>query len=74
VKYLISAESKLRESMLDTLHKAVIEIVSPTFVNRRQLSPERVFIPKVGRSVEEKPPAEKHREQEKKEETDKEAS
>lgn len=45
VKYLISAESKLRGCMLDSLHQAGIEIVSPTFMNQRQIKPERVFIP-----------------------------
>lgn len=49
VKYLISAESKLRESMLDSLHRAGIEIVSPTFMNQRQLKPEKLFIPKGSR-------------------------
>jgi len=50
VKYLISAESKLRECMLDALHKAGIEIVSPTFMNQRQLSKDRLFIPKDARA------------------------
>jgi small-conductance mechanosensitive channel len=45
VKYLISAESKLRECMLDSLHRGGIEIVSPTFMNQRQLK-EQIFIPK----------------------------
>ncbi|UCF47199.1 MAG: mechanosensitive ion channel [Myxococcales bacterium] len=45
VKYLISAESKLRECMLDSLHRRGIEIVSPTFMNQRQLE-EQIFIPK----------------------------
>ena len=45
VKQLISARSKLRELMLDKLHESGIEIVSPTFMNQRQLKPERVFIP-----------------------------
>jgi small-conductance mechanosensitive channel len=49
VKYLISAESNLRESMLDSLHRAGIEIVSPTFMNQRQLKPEKLFIPKGSR-------------------------
>ena len=49
VKYLISAESKLRECMLDSLHQANVEIVSPTFMNQRQLKPERVFIPEGSR-------------------------
>lgn len=46
VKYLISAESALRASMLDSLHREGIEIVSPTFMNQRQLDESRVFIPK----------------------------
>lgn len=46
VKYLISAESKLRECMLDSLHAAGIEIVSPTFMNQRRLEPDQIFIPK----------------------------
>ena len=45
VKYLISAESRLRESMLDSLHAAGIEIASPTFMNQRQLNPEQIFVP-----------------------------
>ncbi len=51
VKFLISAESKLRGCMLDALHEAGIEIVSPTFMNQRQLSPDRRFIPKQRRSA-----------------------
>jgi small-conductance mechanosensitive channel len=51
-KFLISAESKLRKSMLDALHEAGIEIVSPTFMNQRQLDESRVFIPKEARSKE----------------------
>lgn len=47
VKYLISAESELRERMLDGLHLAGIEIVSPTFMNQRQVETGRVFIPEV---------------------------
>jgi small conductance mechanosensitive channel len=49
VKYLLSAESKLRECMLDSLHRTGIEIVSPTFMNQRQLKPEQVFIPEGSR-------------------------
>jgi len=45
VKYLISAESELRECMLDALHREGIEIVSPTFMNQRQVGTERQFIP-----------------------------
>jgi small conductance mechanosensitive channel len=57
VKYLISAESKLRECMLDALHRAGIEIVSPTFMNQRQLAAERRFIPEVRHAAKSKPPA-----------------
>jgi small-conductance mechanosensitive channel len=49
-KYLISAESKLRACMLDSLHRSQIEIVSPTFMNQRQLKPEQIFIPKTSRT------------------------
>jgi small-conductance mechanosensitive channel len=51
VKYLISAESKLRENMLDALHGAGIEIVSPTFMNQRQLSTGQGFIPETRRAM-----------------------
>ncbi|KPK16571.1 MAG: hypothetical protein AMJ62_05070 [Myxococcales bacterium SG8_38] len=49
VKYLLSAESELRKNVLDCLHEAGIEIVSPTFMNQRQLPEGRVFIPEVQR-------------------------
>jgi small-conductance mechanosensitive channel len=57
VKYLISAESELRECILDSLHRAGIEIVSPTFMNQRQLAAERVFIPEVRHATPSKPDA-----------------
>jgi len=57
VKYLISAESKLRENMLDALHGAGIEIVSPTFMNQRQLSTGQVFIPETRRAMKAEPQA-----------------
>jgi small conductance mechanosensitive channel len=57
VKYLISAESELRECMLDSLHRGGIEIVSPTFMNQRQLRPEQVFIPEVRHAATSRPPA-----------------
>ncbi len=41
---LLSARSSLNESVLDALHEADIEIVSPTFMNQRQVN-EQVFIP-----------------------------
>jgi len=43
---LVSARSRLRGKMLDALHDAGIEIVSPTFMNQRPLPPELKFIPK----------------------------
>jgi len=55
-KYLISAESELRASMLDSLHRTKIEIVSPTFMNQRQLKPEQIFIPKTSRTSKPKVP------------------
>jgi small conductance mechanosensitive channel len=45
VKQLLTARSNLRKQMLDALHGAGIEIVSPTFMNQRQLSEVRKFIP-----------------------------
>ena len=45
VKLLITTGSDLRKAMLDCLHEAGIEIVSPSFMNQRPLSPEQVFIP-----------------------------
>ncbi len=64
VKYLISAESKLRECMLDALHDAGIEIVSPTFMNQRQLPADRRFIPRDARQIVQKPAAEEARPEE----------
>ncbi|MGP1273161.1 MAG: mechanosensitive ion channel family protein [Phycisphaerales bacterium] len=43
VQPLITVRSRLRARVLDTLHGAGVEIVSPTFMNQRQ-TPER-FIP-----------------------------
>ncbi|MEJ2109653.1 MAG: mechanosensitive ion channel [Acidobacteriota bacterium] len=45
VKHLISIRSKLRAKMLDGLHRAGIEIVSPNFMNTRALSPNKNFVP-----------------------------
>lgn len=46
---LISARSELRCCMLDALHEAGIEIVSPNFMNTRALDPEQRFIPEPAR-------------------------
>jgi small-conductance mechanosensitive channel len=45
VKSLLSTRSRLRSLMLDRLHEAGIEIVSPTFMNQRAITPEKCFIP-----------------------------
>lgn len=45
VKMLITTGSDLRKAMLDCLHEAGIEIVSPAYMNQRPLPPEQVFIP-----------------------------
>ena len=46
VKLLITTGSDLRKAMLDCLHEAGIEIVSPAFMNQRPLPPEQLFIPR----------------------------
>lgn len=45
VSGLISTRSKLREAMLDALHDADIEIVSPNFMNTKALDKKVRFIP-----------------------------
>ncbi|RDX35733.1 mechanosensitive ion channel family protein, partial [Kangiella sp. HD9-110m-PIT-SAG07] len=45
LKTTLSARSTLNKCVLDALHKADIEIVSPTFMNQRQVN-EQTFIPK----------------------------
>jgi small-conductance mechanosensitive channel len=45
VKLLITTGSDLRKAMLDCLHEAGIEIVSPSFMNQRPLPTGQVFIP-----------------------------
>ena len=42
---LVSKRTELMSRVLDSLHEAGIEIVSPGFVNQRRLDPERSFIP-----------------------------
>lgn len=48
VKQLLSARSLLRKKMMDRLHEQNIEIVSPAFMNQRQVKeeviPERSFV------------------------------
>ncbi|MHC4071055.1 MAG: mechanosensitive ion channel family protein [Planctomycetota bacterium] len=45
VKQLLTARSNLRAMMLDTLHDAKVEIVSPTFMYQRQTSGEARSLP-----------------------------
>jgi len=50
VQSLLSARSGLRKAVLDALHQADIEIVSPNFMNTRALADDQRFMPKpVGR-------------------------
>lgn len=44
IKTFLSAQSRLNAMMLDALHEANIEIVSPNFMNQRQVG-ESIFIP-----------------------------
>lgn len=45
VKHLITARSRLRAKMLDSLHEGGVEIVSPTFMVQRQVSGDQVVVP-----------------------------
>lgn len=45
VKHLLSVRSRLQASVLDALHGAGMEIVSPTFMNQRRLDPELPVLP-----------------------------
>jgi small-conductance mechanosensitive channel len=61
VQSLISARAALRASVLDTLHAAGIEIMSPNFMVTRASSPEARVIPPVqprGETEEKRPPEE----------------
>jgi small conductance mechanosensitive channel len=51
VQSLISARSDLRRAVLDALHAAGIEIVSPNFINTRALAEERRFVPAPAQSL-----------------------
>lgn len=51
VKSLVSSRSRLREAVLDALHAAGIEIVSPNFMNTRALPDDKLFIPQPTRKV-----------------------
>jgi small-conductance mechanosensitive channel len=53
VKQLLTARSHLRSLILDTLHEADVEIVSPTFMNQRRLGEKDRALPPVSASVSE---------------------
>ncbi len=46
---LFTARSVLRREILDALHGAGIEIVSPSFMNQRVFPPDRRFVPRAAR-------------------------
>ncbi len=46
VKSLITSKSLLKKNILDALHEHQVEIVSPSFMNQRQLQPEHKIIPR----------------------------
>ncbi len=52
IKTVLSAQSRLNAMLLDALHDADIEIVSPSFMNQRQVG-EAIFIPKKAEKHEE---------------------
>lgn len=45
IKNLLSARSNLRKTVLEQMHGNGIEIVSPAFMNQRQLDPDKKMIP-----------------------------
>lgn len=45
---LLSKRSRLRQSVLDTLHNEEIEIMSPSIVDRREYGVDRRFVPEGG--------------------------
>ncbi|MFK7915983.1 MAG: mechanosensitive ion channel domain-containing protein [Pseudomonadales bacterium] len=46
VRPMVSKRSELRSKLLDRLHEDGIEIVSPNFMNQRQLPADQQFLPK----------------------------
>ncbi len=46
-KKFLGSKSALHRAVLDTLHRAGVEIVSPTFMNQRQIKDGSAFIPEV---------------------------
>jgi len=50
---LLSARSQLREAILDSLHQAKIEIVSPNFMNTRAIDSQKQVIPVYSKTIKE---------------------
>jgi len=46
IKELLTVRSRLKEEVLDELHRAGCEIVSPSFMNQRALDPHRHILPR----------------------------
>ncbi len=46
-KKFLGSKSALHRAILDTLHRAGVEIVSPTFMNQRLIKEDRAFVPEV---------------------------
>lgn len=46
-KKFLGSKSALHRAVLDTLHRAGVEIVSPTFMNQRQIKVDHEFIPEI---------------------------
>jgi len=46
-KKFLGSKSALHRAVLDTLHGAGVEIVSPTFMNQRQIKGDHAFVPEV---------------------------
>jgi small-conductance mechanosensitive channel len=46
-KQFIGSKTALNRAVLDTLHRHGVEIVSPNFMNQRQIGEQRRFIPKI---------------------------
>lgn len=57
VKSLLTSRSRLLTSVLDTLHREGIEIVSPNFMNQRPLKDGQEFIPQVIQTTQPEPEA-----------------
>lgn len=51
VSHILTTRSKLRKKILDRMHQANIEIVSPTFMNTRTVADHKKFIPQEKKGI-----------------------